>query len=75
VLDEFSAPLSRVMNLKVGDTLMLNATTDTPIELKCAQVLLTRGRAGRVNQSIAVRVEQPLQATAKPAMLRMWGER
>lgn len=75
VLDEFTSPLSKVLELKVGDTLMLNATPETPIELKCAQVLLTRGRAGRIKHSIAVRVEQPLQAAAKPAMMRMWRER
>jgi flagellar motor switch protein FliM len=75
VLDEFTSPLSKVLALKVGDTMMLNATPETPIELKCGHVLLTRGRAGRINHAVAVRVEQPLQATAKPAVMRMWRER
>jgi flagellar motor switch protein FliM len=75
VLDEMVSPLSSVLNLKVGDTLPLNATPDSMVELKCGQVLLTRGRAGRMNHSLAVRVEQPMQAAAKPAVLRMWRER
>jgi flagellar motor switch protein FliM len=71
VLDEMTAPLRRVLDLKVGDTLMLNATPETPVQLKCGAVPITRGRAGRINHKVAVRVEQPLQNATKAAMLRM----
>jgi flagellar motor switch protein FliM len=70
VLDELTAPLSRVLDLKVGDTLTLNTTPGAPVELKCGDVALTRGRAGRINQSVAVRVDQPLSTSARAAMTK-----
>jgi len=69
VLDEMKAPLSTVLNLKVGDTLMLNAPPEAAVEIKCGDVTLTQGRVGRINQSVAVRVEGPLQTSARAAML------
>ena len=69
VLDEQQAPLSRVLALKVGDTLMLNAGPDSPVELRAGQVPLTHGRMGRSNQAIAVRVEAPLSNTARLAVV------
>ena len=47
VLDEQRAPLSRVLDLKVGDTLLLNATPDSTVELRAGQGSLTRGPSGR----------------------------
>src|SRR5689334_10185179 len=60
VLDEQQLPLSKVLNLQVGDTLMLNATPDSPVELRAGSIPLTRGRMGRRNHSIAVRADAPL---------------
>jgi flagellar motor switch protein FliM len=71
VLDEQQAPLSRVLELKVGDTLMLNATPDTLVQLRAGQVPLTCGRMGRRNHNIAVRVEAPLTPSAKQAVQRI----
>jgi flagellar motor switch protein FliM len=68
VLDEQLVDLSRVLNLKVGDTLMLNATPDSTVELRSGQIPLTRGRMGRRNHNIAVRVEAPLAPAAKRAL-------
>ena len=68
VLDEQLTPLRRVLNLKVGETLMLNATPDSLVELRAGSVSLTRGRMGRRNHSIAIRVEGPLNQTAKKAL-------
>jgi flagellar motor switch protein FliM len=68
VLDEQSIDLRRVLNLQVGETLMLNATPDSLIELRCGQIPLTRGRMGRRNHQIAVRVEAPLTPAAKRAV-------
>ncbi len=70
VLDEMNAPLSKVLNLKVGETLMLDAAPDEAVVLKCGDVALTRGKVGRINQSVAVRVEQPLESVARAAMLK-----
>jgi len=60
VLDEQSAPLSSVLNLKVGDTLMLNATPDSEVSIRAGSIPLTTGRMGRKGQHIAVRVEKPI---------------
>jgi len=71
VLDELKMPLSSVLDLKVGDTLKLNVTPGAPVEIKCGDVPLTRGRAGRINQSVAVRVERPLAPGARAAMMKV----
>ncbi|MBI1406811.1 MAG: flagellar motor switch protein FliM [Caulobacter sp.] len=68
VLDEQQAPLSKVLALKVGDTLMLNATGDSLVELRAGTIPLTRGRMGRRNHHIAVRCEAPLDPAAKQAV-------
>jgi len=60
VLDEQRVPLKQVMDLKVGDTLMLNANPDSPVVLKCGDVALTKGSMGRIGHRIAVRVEESL---------------
>ena len=60
VLDEQQMPLSNVLNLKVGDTLMLNATPDSEVSVRAGSIPLTTGRMGRKGQHIAVRVEGPI---------------
>src|SRR5579863_4736779 len=71
VLDEQQLALSRVLDLKVGDTLVLNATPDSLVELRAGQIPLTVGRMGRRNHNIAVRVEAPLTPNAKQAVQRI----
>jgi flagellar motor switch protein FliM len=68
VLDEQQINLKRVLELKVGDTLMFNATTDSPVQLRAGTIQLTHGRMGRRNQNIAVRVEAPLGPNARRAI-------
>jgi flagellar motor switch protein FliM len=65
VLEEQQIDLRRVLELKVGDTLMLNAGPDSLVELRAGAIPLTTARMGRRNQNIAVRVEAPLSNTAK----------
>jgi flagellar motor switch protein FliM len=71
VLDEFAAPLKTMLDLKVGDTLMLNATPESQVQLKCGTVGLSRGRVGRINHKVAVRVEQALQSATRAAIMKM----
>jgi flagellar motor switch protein FliM len=71
VLDEQQLPLSRVLDLKVGDTLLLNATADSLVELRAGAIPLTRGRMGRRNHSIAIRAEAPLTPAAKKAVQKL----
>jgi flagellar motor switch protein FliM len=56
-------PLNRIMNLEVGQTIMLNAGPDSPIELRCGGVPLLTGRMGRLGSSVAVRVEGVVRRT------------
>jgi flagellar motor switch protein FliM len=71
VLDEQQVSLQKVLDLKVGETLVLNATADSLIELRAGAIPLTRGRMGRRNHHIAVRVEAPLSPAAKTAIQRV----
>ncbi|MBW3558612.1 MAG: flagellar motor switch protein FliM [Proteobacteria bacterium] len=70
VLDEQSVSLKRVLDLRVGETLMLNAGPDSMVELRCGAIPLTQGRMGRRNHHIAVRVEAPLTPAAKRAVTK-----
>ena len=63
ILDEQVMPLNKIMNLKVGETVMLNAGPDSSIELRCGGVPLLKGRMGRVGQSVAVRVDEAIRRT------------
>ena len=69
VLDEMRKPLGDVMNLKVGDTLMLDAGPNGLIELRCGTVPLAHGHMGRIGHNIGVRLDRPLSATAKKSLM------
>ena len=71
ILDEQAISLGRVLNFKVGDTVMLNATPDSLVELRAGAIPLTRGRMGRRNGHVAVRVEAPLAPVARGAVQRI----
>ncbi|ANP47348.1 flagellar motor switch protein FliM [Candidatus Viadribacter manganicus] len=73
VLDEHKEPLSKVLNLKVGDTLMLDAPPDSPVTLKCGAVDLSIGRVGRMGHSLAVRVEKPISPAMQQAVMKLGG--
>ena len=73
VLDELSAPLHRVLSLKVGDTLMLDAAQEAPVTLKCGAVELSKGRVGRMGHSLAVRVERAITTAAQKALIKNGG--
>ncbi len=68
VLDEQKINLQRVLDFKVGDLLMLNATPDSLVELRAGSIPLTQGRMGRRNHTIAVRVETSLSESTKRAI-------
>ncbi|HVK79901.1 MAG TPA: flagellar motor switch protein FliM, partial [Verrucomicrobiae bacterium] len=70
VLDELKHPLGRVLDLKVGDTLMLDAAPDSPVTLKCGAVDLVQGRVGRMGHSLAVRVEKPIPPAVQQAVMK-----
>jgi flagellar motor switch protein FliM len=57
VLDEVHIPLVDALNLKPGYRVMLNATADSLVELRCGEAPLFVGRMGQRDGHIAVRVE------------------
>ena len=63
ILDELTMPLNRIMNLAVGQTIMLNAVPESKIELRCRGVPLLTGRMGRVGTSVAVRIDGAVKRT------------
>src|ERR1051325_1369484 len=63
ILDEQTMPLSQIMNLEVGQTVMLNANPESKIELRCRGVPLLTGAMGRVGSSVAVRVDAAVERT------------
>jgi flagellar motor switch protein FliM len=63
ILDEQVMSLNKMMNLQVGETIMLNANPDSKIELRCGGVPLLRGRMGRVGSAVSVRVDEAVQRT------------
>src|SRR5690606_31617949 len=71
VLDEQQMPLGQALALQVGQTIMLNATPDSLVELRAGAISLTRGRMGRRNHHIAIRAEAPLSPQAKQAVQRL----
>jgi flagellar motor switch protein FliM len=75
VLDELQQPLSKVLDLKVGDTLMLDSAPDAPVKLKCGEVELSDGRVGRMGHSLAVRVERPIAPAQQHAVMKLGGKR
>jgi flagellar motor switch protein FliM len=74
VLDELAQPLRRVLDLKVGDTLMLDAAPDSPVTLKCGAVNLSQGRVGRMGHALAVRVERPITPASQHALMNLGGK-
>jgi len=75
VLDEMRQPLHKVLNLKVGDTLLLDAPPDSPVKLKCGAVEISDGRVGRMGHSLAVRVESALAPVSQQALMKLGGNR
>jgi flagellar motor switch protein FliM len=63
ILDEQIMSLNKIMNLEVGQTVMLNSGPDSTIELRCGGVPLLKGRMGRVGSSVAVRVDEAVART------------
>jgi flagellar motor switch protein FliM len=63
ILDEQTLPLNKVMNLEIGQTIMLNATPESKIEMRCRGVPLLRGHMGRVGSFVAVRVDEAVERT------------
>lgn len=61
VLDEKEMSLSEVLAMDVGDTIMFNASPDSPTVLRCGGISMVSGKMGRSGQNIAVKVDKSLR--------------
>ncbi len=61
MLYERQLPLRRIMELDVGDTLVLDMNPDDLVELRCGDVVLTEGRMGRAGENVAIQVARDLR--------------
>jgi flagellar motor switch protein FliM len=60
VLHEMDLPLSQVMHLHVGETILFDRTPADPIKLKCGSTELTEAIMGHIGKNVSVRVTRPL---------------
>jgi flagellar motor switch protein FliM len=60
VLHEFDLPLSRVLGLSPGETIMFDKSPTEPVRLRCGEVELTEGVMGHIGNHVSVRVSRPL---------------
>jgi len=56
VLDEQQMTLGEVMKFEVGQTLLLNATSKSTVEMRCGEIPLMKGTMGRTGGNVAVRL-------------------
>lgn len=56
VLDQMQFPLNDVLEWRVGDTIMLNARTNSPIRMECGGVVKLVGHMGKALDFKAVRI-------------------
>ena len=68
VLDEQVLPLSRVMNLAVGDSIVLGTRPGSAVQLRCGSVPLFEAAVGRRQNQVAVRIEAETRRMATDAV-------
>jgi flagellar motor switch protein FliM len=70
VLFDEQMSLQKVLDLKVGQTILFDATPQDPVVIRCGDVPLTSGVMGRRGNNISVRVTRPLVRPNAPTELR-----
>jgi flagellar motor switch protein FliM len=60
VLHEVDLPLSRVLSMQPGDTIMFDRAPSDPVRLRCGDVELTEAIMGHIGNNVSVRVARPL---------------
>jgi flagellar motor switch protein FliM len=60
VLHEVDLPLSRVLSMQPGDTVMFDRSPTDPVKLRCGGVELTEALMGHIGNYVSVRVARPL---------------
>ena len=60
VLHEVELPLSRVLGLQPGETILFDRTPQDPVRLRCGDVELTEAIMGHIGNNVSLRVVRPL---------------
>ena len=60
ILHEMDLPLSRVLKMQPGDTVMFDRSPGDPIRLRCGDTELTDAIMGHIGKNVSVRVARPL---------------
>jgi len=60
VLHEQDLPLSRMLAMKPGDTVMFERSPTDPVRLRCGDVELTEAIMGHIGNHVSVRITRPL---------------
>jgi flagellar motor switch protein FliM len=65
VLDEQVIDFASVLALRIGDTLPLNVSPGTPVQLRCGPIPIFEGRTGRRGTRLAVLIDRVLSQEAQ----------
>jgi flagellar motor switch protein FliM len=60
VMHEVDLPLSRILSMRPGDTVIFDRTPTEPIKLRCGGIELTEGIMGHIGKNVSVRVARKL---------------
>ena len=73
VLDDMTMPLSEIMKLEVGQTVMLNRGPHDDVTLRCGEIELVTGHMGRVGDSVAIKVAKAIPRASTTTAAELWG--
>jgi flagellar motor switch protein FliM len=59
--------LADVVNLRLGQRIVLNAVAGAAVQVRCGAVHLFDGHVGRRQNRVAVRIDGPMRRAAAPA--------
>ena len=59
-MHEVELPLSQVLSMKPGDTVLFDRSPSEPVKLRCGGVEMTAGIMGHIGKHVSVRVTRPL---------------
>jgi flagellar motor switch protein FliM len=61
ILDERSISLGEVVDLKIGSTILFDASPDDPVRVKCGGVPLTTAQIGRMGDKMAIAINDDIK--------------
>ena len=60
VMHEVELPLSRVLGMKPGDTVLFDRSPSDPVKLRCGNIELTEAIMGHIGKNVSVRITRKL---------------